>query len=520
MKNRKLIRDNADTAVRILFKYHKLEYDGYAEHLHHLHPLYPSLQSVSYICSLYGLDSALIETDCDEISDLPHPFIILYDGLFLPISHIDNEGCFIIINEKGIEENTALKCTDHRWRHTALVINRDGVAQNDSPIQKMKWRLHRSSLYLVFFMLVVLLSLTLFYCVRSGGLYVHLLLMTSIFGVIISVLFHLQKLDRSNPFINKICHSNRKSARRDCSSILDSRASEVLGLVSWVDVGAVYFLLYLCVILFCPSKAYLQVLAFISIGSSLYIPYSIFYQKHVARKWCTLCLLVQAILFINACFSIVYLKHRLIDFEGFFTASLRILCTSIIIASFYSIIIFIVKKYSLQSKSNNQFRKIMFSKRGLNLLVFDTKEYAPPTSKIDLVTKDGINNIMLVVNPHCSPCITKLRRTLTIINRKRYTSLSIVFLIDEDDTDSINLAKYLIIKSLQDDAFRVFKEYVDSYPSLKKCTINDSNTAIDIIKAHRNWCRDNDISSTPQVLLNGHILSNLYSVDDLDYLID
>ena len=106
----------------------------------------------------------------------------------------------------------------------------------------------------------------------------------------------------------------------------------------------------------------------------------------------------------------------------------------------------------------------MFSKRGLNLLVFDTKEYAPPTSKIDLVTKDGINNIMLVVNPHCSPCITKLRRTLTIINRKRYTSLSIVFLIDEDDTDSINLAKYLIIKSLQDDAFRVFKEYVDSYP--------------------------------------------------------
>lgn len=34
MRNRKLIRDNVDTEVRILFKYHKLNYDGYANHLH------------------------------------------------------------------------------------------------------------------------------------------------------------------------------------------------------------------------------------------------------------------------------------------------------------------------------------------------------------------------------------------------------------------------------------------------------------------------------------------------------
>ena len=521
MRNRKLIRDNVDTVVRILFKYHKLNYDGYANHLHHSHPLYPSLQSVSYIGSLFGLDYSLIQTDCEEINNLPTPFITAYDGLLLPVNSIDEDGTFVIINEKGQKEKTNLKCTDPYWRNTALVFNKDGINQRDTLGRKTTWRLERYSQYFVSIILFTSLAFVLFHYVKHSGLFTCLLLVTSLFGVAMSILFHVQKLNRSNPFVNKLCHSNKQASRRDCSSILDSKASEVFGIASWVDVESIYFLLFLCTVLMCPSGACMQLLAFLSICSSLYIPYSLFYQKYVARKWCTLCLMVQAVLFLNACFSFIYLKHNVIDFEVVPKALLQILLITIVITSIYFVLIPAIKKSSLQRKSNAQYRRILFSKSGLNMLVFNTKGYSsPPVSKIDLIVKAGTDNVLLVVNPNCSPCISKLRKALAIINRKRYTSLSVVFLIDENDADGINLAKYLITESLQKDAYQVFKAYADSFPSFKKITFDDPSTAANIIKTHREWCRENGITSTPQVLLNGHLLSNIYSTDDLDYLID
>lgn len=521
MRNRKLIKDNVDTVVRILFKYYELDYDRYANYLHHSHPLYPSIQSVSYIGSLYGLDYSLIQTDCEEVNNLPSPFVTMYDGLLLPVNSVDEDGTFIIINEEGQKEKTNLKYTDPYWSKMVLVFNKDGIAQCDSLAWKTRWWLERCSQFFVGGILFISLSFVMFHHVRHNGLFTSLLLLTSLIGVVISVLFHEQKLNRNNPFINKLCHSNKQSSRRDCSSILDSRASEVLGIVSWVDVGTIYFLLFLCIVLTYPSNNCIQLLALISICSSLYIPYSLLYQKYLARKWCTLCLIVQAILFLNAFFSFLYLKHNLINLEGFSIAALQIFLNLIIITAIYFLLIPIVYKSSEQHKSNALYRKVLFSKSGLSMLVFSTKKYnPPPASKIDLIVKDGTNNVLLVANPKCSPCINKLRKILTIISRKRYTSLSIVFLTDEGDTDSINLAKYLIIESMQKDAYQVLKAYADSFPSFKRTSIDDSSSVISIIQSHRKWCRDNEIDSTPQVLVNGHILPSMYSIDDLDYLID
>ncbi len=520
MNTRKLITDNTDTVVRVIFNNHSLHYGGYERYLHQKHPLYPSIQSASYIFSLFGLDSSLIKTSCDELAELPRPFITLYDGLLLPICQIDEEGKFIIINERGLEEETNLKCTDPRWSHTALVLNKDDIGIKAFEINRFFWWL--LNITRIILCLIVLLGLSVIISPRLRGFYECLLFFSSLLGVVISILLQISQINRANPLINKICHSKSTGSKRDCSSILDSNAAKLFGIMSWVDIGSVYFLVFVSVILICPSTANLTVLALISVVASLYIPYSLLYQGAVARKWCMLCLLIQGILFINVCISIVYLKENLAATAGLLPAAGLTLSISVAICAIYFIVISIVTSHYTLRLRVCKYRRLLFSRRGLTLLFSRTVDYNySPISKIDVIKKRGDRNLLLVINPSCGPCVNKLRQVLHLLDRKRYTSLSIVFLIDEGDKDGISRATDIINKSLSVEICSVLKDYVDSYPaSIKKVERVTPNSVLAILETHRVWCRNNNITTTPQVILNQQIVPSWLSIDELDFLIE
>lgn len=97
---RKLLSDNPNEVVRILFRKFGLKYDAVVEQRHQKHPLYPSYQSIAYILSYYGVDNCLIETDVEELATLPKPLVINYDGLFLPLEDV-TETELAISNEKS-----------------------------------------------------------------------------------------------------------------------------------------------------------------------------------------------------------------------------------------------------------------------------------------------------------------------------------------------------------------------------------------------------------------------------------
>ena len=72
---RKLIKDNPDEIVRILFRHYGLKYDGYARSLYHSHPRFRRIEAVSYLLSRYGVDSSLIKTDLEEMKGFPVPML-------------------------------------------------------------------------------------------------------------------------------------------------------------------------------------------------------------------------------------------------------------------------------------------------------------------------------------------------------------------------------------------------------------------------------------------------------------
>ncbi|MBJ2184283.1 MAG: hypothetical protein JFR38_07210 [Muribaculaceae bacterium] len=81
-----------------------------------------------------------------------------------------------------------------------------------------------------------------------------------------------------------------------CDDILATRASTFLGIFHWSEVGLAYFGVSLLTLLLFPGM--LPSLALINACCLPYTVWSITYQRFVARRWCTMCVGVQASLWL------------------------------------------------------------------------------------------------------------------------------------------------------------------------------------------------------------------------------
>ncbi len=81
-----------------------------------------------------------------------------------------------------------------------------------------------------------------------------------------------------------------------CDSVLETKASSFFGIFNWSEVGLSYFSVSLFVLLLFPQYiSYLAVINFCCLPFSFW---SVWYQKFRAKAWCTLCLCVQALLWL------------------------------------------------------------------------------------------------------------------------------------------------------------------------------------------------------------------------------
>lgn len=82
--------------------------------------------------------------------------------------------------------------------------------------------------------------------------------------------------------------------REGCDTVISTTASTFLGTFHWSEVGMTYFSVSLIAVLVCPES--IPLLALINACCLPYTIWSVLYQKFRAHAWCTLCLTVQATL--------------------------------------------------------------------------------------------------------------------------------------------------------------------------------------------------------------------------------
>ena len=81
-----------------------------------------------------------------------------------------------------------------------------------------------------------------------------------------------------------------------CDTVLETKASTFYGLFSWSEIGFTYFSVSLLTLLIFPQ--YTNYLAACNICCLPFTLWSVWYQKFRAKAWCTLCLSVQATLWL------------------------------------------------------------------------------------------------------------------------------------------------------------------------------------------------------------------------------
>lgn len=114
------------------------------------------------------------------------------------------------------------------------------------------------------------------------------------FGLWLTYMLVQKSLKIKNHVADKVCGVLQEGG---CDSILKTSASSFFGIFSWSEVGFTYFGVSLLAILISPHT--IHWLSIINICCLPFTLWSIWYQKFIAKHWCTLCVCVQLSLWLQ-----------------------------------------------------------------------------------------------------------------------------------------------------------------------------------------------------------------------------
>ncbi len=127
-------------------------------------------------------------------------------------------------------------------------------------------------------------------------------------GLISSFILVQHYINEAGGFAEKWCSKTSKNTDKGshCTSILDSRFAKTFG-ISHADFGIMYFSGALLLLFATPSSTPWLV-SLLGLSAAGYSAFSIMVQKYVLRQWCTLCLLVQVCIIIQAMLILYHAK--------------------------------------------------------------------------------------------------------------------------------------------------------------------------------------------------------------------
>lgn len=518
--DRKLIHDNYNEVVKIIFNQLGLKYSFLTRYLHKRHPLYPSFSSIAHVLSYYGVECCLIQTTIDELREMPTPFVINYDGLFLPISSIDNNSIYIILSDNNSKKED-IKMLNSLWNGYVLVFNSAEIKPPQiHSRQLIKLIFNRSSIIgcilLIGFMIYTLCN----YAIMNYDTSELSITGINLLGVFVCLLFQIHEYNKSNKFINYICHSNNK---RDCSSILDSAAAKFLNLFTWSDFGMLYFCYLVVLPMLLHSHVAVSIFVIFSILACAYIPYSLYFQWKIAKRWCVLCLVTQMILVLNLLLSLYFIyvckNIFIVDIEALF----RAFTLGVILVICFSSVKQLVNKIIYWKRQTFISHQLKYDFRVKNMIM--GQQMAISTTDINTLkinNIEGSSTLTLIFNPTCMPCIRKLRTILDWYGRKNDTKLEFILFIDNDDTMSYKMSLALINAYYNNKAGfqNIIHDYINNYPKSRNLLMSQPlcQERANVIFEHLEWCKQYNITSTPKLFLNGHEVPFIYSPEEIDYL--
>ncbi|MFH1003956.1 MAG: vitamin K epoxide reductase family protein [Bacteroidota bacterium] len=492
-------------------------------------PYYPSLYSISEVFNWYNIENKGLQIEKEQLDELPLPFLAYLKipeiGAkdFVNVTKITNNSVtYYYEKEKTIAKDDFIE----KWSNVVLLAQVNNKSkERDFDKNKKAVVLDRNKKYLLLFGFSLILINGIFnYVISSNNLIASsIFLLFTFIGLFVSVLLLIYEVDESNTFVKNICTGGIKT---NCNAVLKSKAAKLFG-ISWGEIGFFYFCFF-ALFLLMPGVQFIEkisYISYISVLAAMYIPFSLLYQHMVIKQWCRLCLFVQAVLFLNLSWTLMFgnfvihfNKINIVFFSG---------C-----AIFPIILWYVLKPIIVKANDADNFLsayKRLFARQDVfNLILAEQADAPDGWQNLGIHKGDpkAENIILKVCSPACKYCFTSYAIFNEILSNNNKVRLVIIYNVTNDKEDERRLpVKHFLALAEQGNGKQV-EEAMDywylnetrNYDTLKQnfpLTEDILENQVAKIDEMRNWCKTGEITYTPTVFINGKQLPSLRYLDDL-----
>ncbi len=503
------------------------------------HPDYPSLLCISDSLNKWNIPNGAGKIEPDKINELPTPFIAYTNNREYPLIIVSQTGdSTITLYSKNYNKLIIKSKEDFLKTWTGIYLIAEVTKQSGEKEYKQNKKkafinalipVSLFALLLIFSFLLLNNTINNFnqFSINAAFIYIQYFILVA--GVIVTSLLLWYEIDKSNPFLQKVCTG---IAKGNCHAILTGRQSKVFGWFSWSEVGFFYFTGGLLALLFASNIASaISILAWLNILALPYTVFSIYYQWRVAKQWCVLCLTVQALLLMGGVNILANgLPTSFNKLSGFFVLKIGGLYLLPVLL-WYAIRPFILR---LQESKNTkrEYLRIKFNTQIFETLLKKQKQITIPVSGlgIDIGNPAAMNTLIKVCSPYCGPCAKAHPKIEHLLEEIPNLRAKIIFTTpNEPEQLAYNPVSHLLaidaevngdkkINDALDDWYLADKKDYEIFA--KKYPMNGELTKQgDKIKAMDKWCEGMDIHATPTIFINGYKLPDAYDIEDLKYFL-
>jgi len=503
-------------------QYYNLEDEFYVQL--ESHPNFPSLYAIIDTFNFFEVENLAVKIDKEELENLPHSFLSVVD------SDTGNE---IVSTEKNknnisIEFSNGFKKKiskdDYLKIWTGIIVGIEANQINKSHLLSSN---KKQSMLAggVFMLLSILVFLENKDNLILASIY-YLLLLT---GLIISCFLVREEMGLHNDSISKICNVTEKTS---CKEVMSSNGAIVFKNVSLSDISLLYFSSLMLFFILNSFSSNSTIYSIIGIFSVPIILYSIFYQGFIVKKWCLLCLGIDAVLLLQ----IIVIS---------FNFSLELNSTSVV--SIFSGVVIILLFFYLGNEFKKRVLKInkdeeielQYHKLKRNYFVFNT--LLKNNQKIEEEQLDSLKTIIigkiespitlfLVLSASCGHCHTAYEKAMKLVRKNpNDIKIKLIFNINIENLENrTNLvykqaSNYYWSGEVQK-AITLLNDWhierMDLEKWKSKWESNQFDYSTSMIPNQYNWCLENNIQYTPAIILNGHVLPKEYQINELHYFIN
>ncbi|SED63710.1 Peptidase C39 family protein [Tenacibaculum sp. MAR_2010_89] len=485
------------------------------------HPSYPSLHAITGVLDHFNIENvaADVPVNSETLEQLPSCYIVqVNDSTGQNLTVVEKKKSdYILYTTEGKKEKISEEEFLKKFTGIIVAVEKTDTIQTSKKTSKIPQYVG----FGIISMLAVFLVLK-----TTGSVFSISHLLLSIVGIVVSVAIVKQELGLQTSIGDAFCSG--ADDKKDCDAVLTSKGAEIIKGYKLSDFSILYFsTLTLLTFLEIATPAVSYTISLVAIPITLY---SIYYQYAVVKKWCLLCLSIVGLLWVQALIPVLTNTY-ISSFVPSDYVVLAIIGTSTWLGwSYVKPLISEVtelrkeKIEGVKFKRNYTLFEGMLNKSPQRNTTFDKNQeivFGNPTSNLEIV---------VVTNPFCGHCKPVHKQVDEILHKYNDSvKIRIRFNINTEDKsgNAVKITSRLLElynNNKQKECLEAMSEiYEDGNVDLwlkKWGATNNSDYFLSELEREKEWCKNNAINFTPEILINGRSFPKEYNRSDLIFFIE